>query len=103
MSDYGKHFIGVVEPTTGESPLHWSVRPFWHHLSVQLHPDGISVTARDDLARTSPALPRQRTSANDRVEAGSLHPLREQLHEHGHVGGSLPRARDWAWEVKTHA
>ena len=82
MSAYGTHFIGVVAPTAGESPLHWSVRPFWHHMTVQLHDDGISVTAHDDLARTSAGLlPRQRTSANRRIEARSSRPRRAQLHE----------------------
>jgi hypothetical protein len=102
MSDYGKHFIAVVDPTAAESPLHWSVRPFWHHLSVQLHDDGISVIARDDLPRTAPSLPRPRAATNGRVATGGSPPQREQTHEPARAEG-LPRARDWARGAKTHA
>jgi hypothetical protein len=59
MSDYGRDFIGAVGPAPGGGQeLHWSLRPFWHHLQVRLHGDGVSVTALDDLA--SAVLPAQR-------------------------------------------
>jgi len=51
MDVYGKQFIGAVATDPdGFSELHWSVRPFWRDLYVELHPDGISVVAGDEVA-----------------------------------------------------
>ena len=50
MSAFGHGFVGGISAEDhGRERLHWTLRPFWHHLRVQAHDDGISVTAVDDL------------------------------------------------------
>jgi hypothetical protein len=72
MSAYGTSFIGLVE---GEERLHWTMQPFWHHLNVQVHGDGVSVQARDDRVDRQRLVPPHRrpsvgTVQADRASAG---------------------------------
>jgi hypothetical protein len=79
MSDYDQEFIGAVGPAHGGGQeLHWSLRPFWHHLQVRLHGDGVSVTAVDDLTpAVLPAVSQagQVSVAPDRPASDATHVL----------------------------
>jgi hypothetical protein len=61
VNAYGKHFLAAVTGAD-DSQLHWTLRPFWHDLHVQVHPDGLSVAARDDLTPAVTALAERPTT-----------------------------------------
>jgi hypothetical protein len=45
MTAYGRSFIAAADDARG---LHWTLGPFWHHLIVRRHADGVSVHACDE-------------------------------------------------------